>query len=96
MATRQDNIVALYEDYRHVCTHVRSRRPGQRMPVAYHMPPEAPTFFARDKHWCCHRVAEAGPHCADLVSRLLSDRVAERLRAAQGVLALGSRHPHSR
>lgn len=91
-----DNTVALYEDYRHVYTHVRSRRPGQRMTVADHMPPEARTFFARDKHWCCHRAAEVGPHCAELVSRLLSDRVAERLRAAQGVLALGSRYGGTR
>jgi hypothetical protein len=91
-----DNTVALYEDYLHVYTHLRSRRPGQRMTVTDHMPPEARTFFARDKHWCCHRAAEVGPHCAGLVSRLLSDRVAERLRAAQGVLALGSRYGNAR
>ena len=91
-----DNIVALYEDYRHVCTHGRSRRPGQRLTVTDHMPPQARTFFARDKHWCCDRAAEIGPHCAELVTRLLSDRVAERLRAAQGVLALGSRYGGAR
>lgn len=91
-----DTTVALYEDYRHVYTHLRSRRPGQRMTLADHLPPEARAFFARDKAWCCQRAADVGPHCAELVGRLLGDRVAERLRAAQGVLALGSRYGHAR
>ncbi len=91
-----DNTVALYEDYRHVYTHLRSRRPGQRMTLAEHLPPEARTFFARDKHWCCHRAAEVGPHCAELVGRLLGDRISERLRAAQGVLGLSSRYGAAR
>ena len=34
-----DTVVALYEDYRHVYTHLRALRPGQRMTVAEHMPP---------------------------------------------------------
>ena len=73
-----------------------SRRPGQRMTGADHPPPEARAFFARDKAWCCQRAADVGPHCAELVARLLGDRVAERLRAAQGVLALGARYGNAR
>jgi transposase len=91
-----DTTVALYEDYRHVYTHLRSRRPGQRMTLADHLPPQARAFFARDRHWCCQRAAEVGAHCAELVGRLLGDRVAERLRAAQGVLALGARYGAAR
>ena len=91
-----DNTVALYEDYRHVYTHLRSRRPGQRMTVNDHLPPEARAFFARDKRWCCNRAAEVGPHCAQLVGRMLADRIAERLRSAQGVLALDKRYGAAR
>jgi len=91
-----DNTVALYEDYRHVYTHLRSRRPGQRMTVSDHLPPEARLFFERDRRWCCARATEVGPRCAELMDRLLSDRIAERLRAAQGLIALGKRYGAAR
>jgi transposase len=87
-----DNVVALYEDYRHLASHLRAQRPGQRMTQSDHLPPQARAFFARDKRWCLTRAADVGPHCVELVGRLLSDRVSERLRSAQGVLALGSRY----
>jgi transposase len=82
-----DMTVALYEDYRHVYTHLRSRRPGERLTLKDHLPPAARAFFAHDKRWCVERAAEVGPRCAELVERLLGDRIAERLRSAQGVLA---------
>ncbi|MFO1217593.1 MAG: IS21 family transposase [Burkholderiaceae bacterium] len=91
-----DCTVALYEDYRHVYTHLRAHRPGQRMTLTDHLPPQARAFFARDKHWCCQRATEVGPHCAELVARLLGDRISERLRAAHGVLALGARYGAAR
>lgn len=56
-----DNTVAVHEDYRHVYTHLRSRRPDRRMTVANHLPPEARQFFERDRRWCCQRAAEVGP-----------------------------------
>ena len=87
-----DTTVALYEDYRHVYTHLRSRRPAQRLTQSDHLPPQARAFFARDKRWCLGRAAEVGPHCTELIARLLGDRVSERLRAAQGVLAQASRY----
>jgi transposase len=91
-----DTVVALYEDYRHIYTHLRARRPGQRMTVADHLPPEARHFFERDRRWCCQRAADVGPRCAELIARLLGDRIAERLRAAQGVIALGTRYGAAR
>ncbi|CAM4066703.1 Mu transposase domain-containing protein [Roseateles saccharophilus] len=87
-----DNVVVLYEDYRHLASHLRARRPGQRMTQRDHLPPQARAFFARDKAWCLTRAADVGPRCAELVERLLADRVSERLRAAQGVLALSTRY----
>lgn len=87
-----DNVVALFEDWRHVASHLRARRPGQRMTVADHLPPNARAFFARDRRWCDARAAEVGPRCAELVGRLLADRIAERLRAAQALLGLAERY----
>jgi hypothetical protein len=83
-----DAIVALYEDYRHVCAHVRGHRQGQRVTLREHLPPQAQAFFAHDRQWCCEQAAGVGANCLALVQRLLSDRILERLRAAQGVLAL--------
>lgn len=83
-----DAAVALFEDYRHVATHPRARRPGQRVSVREHLPPEAQTFFGRDRAWCAAQAEGIGPSCLALIALLLADHVLERLRAAQGVLAL--------
>lgn len=87
-----DTTITLYEDWRHLCTHLRALRPGQRVTVADHLPPEARTFFERDRQWCVAQAQEVGARCAELIERLLGDKVAERLRAAQGVIALGKRY----
>ena len=47
-----DAAVALFEDYRHVATHPRGLKPGQRVSVREHLPPEAQAFFGRDRAWC--------------------------------------------
>ena len=83
-----DATAALYEDYRHVCTHVRGQRPGQRVTLREHLPPQAQAFFAHDRQWCAEQAACVGASCLVLVQRLLSDQILERLRAAQGVLGL--------
>jgi len=87
-----DGAVALYEDFRHVATHPRGSRPGQRITVRDHLPPHAQAFFAHDRQWCLERAAGIGAACRDLIAHLLADRIVERLRAAQGVIALVKGH----
>lgn len=87
-----DSVVSLYQDFRLVATHARARRPGERRTVTDHLPPAAQAFFAHDRSWCVSQAGEVGPACAQLVARLLSDRIAERLRAAQGVLHLKAKY----
>jgi transposase len=91
-----DATVAIHEDWRHVVTHARALRAGARVTLRDHMPPAARAFFERDRQWCCKQAQAVGADCARLVQRLLSDRVSERLRAAQGVLALGKRYGAAR
>ena len=91
-----DSVVALYEDYRHLATHLRAQRPGQRVTLGDHLPPEARHFFERDRRWCATQAQAVGPRCTELVARLLGDAIAERLRAAQGVLAMGKRYGAAR
>jgi hypothetical protein len=83
-----DAAVALFEDYRHVATHPRGQRPGQRVSVREHLPPEAQAFFGRDRAWCAAQAERIGASCLALIEHLLSDHILERLRAAQGVLSL--------
>ena len=83
-----DGSVSIFEDYRLVATHPRGRKPGQRFTVTAHLPPEAQAFFLQDRAWCAKQAAAVGPACAEFISRLLTDRIVERLRTAQGLLRL--------
>jgi transposase len=83
-----DTAVALYENHEHVVTHPRGLRRGQRVTLHDHLPPNAQGFFAHDRGWCLEQARRIGVRCAELIERLLDDRIVERLRAAQGVLAL--------
>jgi hypothetical protein len=87
-----DGAVALYEDFRHVATHPRGGRPGERVTVADHLPPHAQAFFAHDRSWCVEQARRIGPSCRQLIEHLLTDRIVERLRAAQGVIHLLKRY----
>lgn len=83
-----DGSVSIYEDYRQVAAHRRGRRPGERITVRDHLPPHAVQFLAHDRDWCLTQAARVGDACHKLVTRLLDDRILERLRAAQGILRL--------
>ena len=87
-----DAAVALFDEYRHVVTHPRGRRPGERFTVKDHLPPHAQSFFAHDRHWCAEQAERIGAACAQLVQWLLSDHVMERLRGAQGVIHLAKQY----
>ena len=87
-----DGTASLYDDYRHVVTHPRGRRPGERVTVRDHLPPNAARFLAHDRQWCLEQAERVGPACATLIAQLLADRILEKLRAAQGVLRLADRY----
>lgn len=83
-----DVSVSIFQDYRLVATHVRSHQRGDRRTVPDHLPPDAREFFAHDRQWCVQQAGAIGPACTELIEQLLSDRIVERLRGAQGVLGL--------
>jgi hypothetical protein len=91
-----DTTVTIFEDYRLVATHLRARKAGTRRTVRDHLPPEAQAFFAQDRSWCCEQAKRIGPACAELIEKLLTDRILERLRAAQGVLRLAKQYGSQR
>jgi len=83
-----DGSVSIYQDHRLVTTHPRGRRPGERITVRDHLPPAAREFLAHDRAWCVEQARRIGVACAELVDWLLADHILERLRAAQGIIAL--------
>ncbi|MGH8759960.1 MAG: Mu transposase domain-containing protein [Burkholderiales bacterium] len=91
-----DGCIALYEDYQLVATHPRGQRPGQRVTTSDHLPPKAQLFFAHDRQWLSAQALQVGPHCLQVIDWLLSDRILERLRAAQGVIGLAKTYSAER
>jgi hypothetical protein len=87
-----DSSVSIFQDYRLVASHPRGRKPGMRLTVTAHLPPEAQAFFLQDRAWCAKQAARVGPACVEFVSQLLADRIVERLRAAQALLRLRDRY----
>jgi hypothetical protein len=59
-------------------------------------PPEKIAFFMRTPVWCRRRAAELGIFVEEIVATLLSDNALYHLRAAQGVVGLGDKHPKER
>jgi len=82
--------------HRQVAAHVRAERPGQRHTTSDHLPPDAQAFFAHDRAWCLTQAKTVGPACVELIEALLGDTIAERLRAAQGVLRLSDKYGRDR
>jgi hypothetical protein len=91
-----DACISIYDDYRLAASHVRGRRPGDRLTVRDHLPPEARAFLAHDHQWCLEHAQRVGPACAELIELLLADHILERLRAAQGVMRLQQGYGASR
>ena len=91
-----DVSVSIFQDYRQVATHLRSHRRGERRTQLDHLPPDARAFFAHDRLWCFDQASRIGPSCIAFIDQLLSDRIVERLRAAQNVLHLASRYGSAR
>jgi len=81
-----DQMIAIFQDYRLVASHLRSHRHGTRRTNPDHLPPESRAFFRRDRHWCLDQAQRIGPACYALIEEMLSDRIVERLRSVQGIL----------
>ena len=91
-----DVSVSIFQDYRLVATHLRSRCPGERRTNLDHLPPETRAFFAHDRYWCLEQARRVGPSCTAVVEYLLSDRIVERLRGVQGLVGLAERYGDTR
>ncbi len=89
-------MVRLYRDYELVATHPRLFKRGERSTVDDHLPPDAQAYLMRDPKWCLTESERIGPACGAMVARILSNRVLEQLRAAQGLIRLADRYGRGR
>lgn len=78
----------VYSGHEMIAVHPRKNRPGDRSTVRDHLPPEHVAYLMRDPSWCRKKAVEIGPECARLIEALFSDKVLEKLNAAQGIIGL--------
>lgn len=83
-----DSLVRLYRDFHLVATHPRLKEAGAQSTIDDHLPPQARAYKQHDPHWCLGQAERIGPHCVEVVQRLLEDTIVDRLRAAQCVVGL--------
>lgn len=83
-----EGTVRLYHQHTLFATHPRLTHPGERSTLDEHLPPEHIAFKMRDPQWCLKQAEQVGEYCHALIERLFANGIVERLRAAQGVMAL--------
>jgi transposase len=77
-----------------MATHAR-RDMGKRTDLS-HYPPDKVAFRMRTPTWCRTRAIEVGPSCVTVIAALLEVDVLHRLRAAQGIVGLATKHGPAR
>jgi transposase len=87
-----ETTVKIYHQLELVAVHRRLYRAGQRSTIDEHYPPEAIAYKMQDPQWCLKQAEDIGPACHRFVRRLFSHRVLDNLRAAQGIIQLGTRY----
>lgn len=89
-------MVEIYHEHSLVASHPRTATPGKPSTVPDHLPPNAVAFLMKTPQWCMEQARRVGPYCGQLIKDLLTDRVMERLRGAQGILGLSEKFGSSR
>lgn len=89
-------MVWLYREHVLVATHARLARPGSRITVTDHLPPEALAWNLADTQHCLKQAEKIGPACLELTRALFADRVLIKLRAVQGLLRLAKTYGETR
>lgn len=91
-----DSCIMVFEQAEVVACHARAAHPGQFRTVLDHYPPEKTAFLRQTPQWCLAEAKKVGEACFEFMVDLLSDRVTDRLRAAQGLLRLRKKYGSSR
>lgn len=88
--------VELCWKHERVATHPRAREAGQRVSSLLHYPPDKVAGLLVTPQRLRAQAAEVGPAASRLIVRMLADHPVDRLRSAQGVLALAKKYGPTR
>ena len=81
-----ETTVRIYQEHTLVAVHPRLIEPGTKHTIDAHLPPNASAYAMQDALWCLEQSDSVGIHCKQVITVLLTDKVTDYLRAAQGIL----------
>jgi len=87
-----ENTVRLYQEHTMVAIHSRKHVPGSISTIPDHLPPNARAYLHQTPEWCLEQAQIIGDKCLQIVAVLLSSKVVDYLRAAQGIIKLKSKY----
>lgn len=88
--------VEIHFEHERVATHPRAQARGERVTDHVHYPPDKLAGFLVTPVRLREQAREIGPSAAEIVETMLAEKPVDRLRAAQGILALAKRHDAKR
>lgn len=87
-----ERVVEIHRNDSLIAVHARATRPGTFRTIDHHYPPEKVAHMMKGPQWCKERAQRVGPSCHEFVTKLLGDRILDRLAAAQGVLRFADKY----
>jgi transposase len=90
------SLVQIYDQFELVATHVAAKRPGTRVFLEDHFPPEKRAYLEQTAEWCLAEARRVGPSTLEVVEALLAERPSDRLPAVQGILRLRKKYSAAR
>lgn len=88
--------VELYFEHERVATHSRAKRPGERVSLISHYPPDKVAGLMVTPVRLREEAEKIGPATLQLISEMLGDKPVDRLRGAQGVIHLAKKYGPAR
>jgi transposase len=79
--------VEIHREFERLVIHSRATRPGERVTLLTHLPPEKVVGLTLTPSACLERAHAIGPATGEVVMQLLAERPVDRLRAVHRLLA---------
>ena len=78
--------IEIHCDFERLVIHTRAARPGERLTLLAHLPPEKVAGLTLTPIACLERATQVGPQTAEVIAQLLAERPMDRLRGAHRLL----------
>lgn len=91
-----ETTIRLYHENNMIALHARLTKDGARSTIQEHLPPGALTYATQDIAWCLKQAESIGVHCLGLTNILVSSRIQDNRRSAQGIIHLKGKYGKER